>query len=321
MKKLNSTDVNQGLPLLSVCVPVLNEESNIKPLHSRLSKLSKKMQSRCSFEFIFTDNHSRDRTWDIISEIAAIDDRVKAIKFSRNFGFQNSILENFRHSNGDAVVQIDADLQDPPELIEKFFEKWVDGFHVVYGIRASRVENPLMNGFRKLGYRFINFVCGAQIPNDAGDFRLIDRKVVNALLNIREVNPYIRGAIAEIGFEQVGVRYARSERKSGKSKFGIYRLFALGLTAIFNHSLIPIRLSIFIGALILFFSLIGACYYLFLKAVDESLPRGLASIHILTLAGIGINSFFIGILGEYVYRVHTLLKGEKKPIVQEKINL
>ena len=312
---------HSSLPLISVCVPVLNEEGNIEQLYERLVLLKEKMKEKCRFEYIFTDNHSNDRTWEIIKGMGASDPHVKGLRFSKNFGFQRSILENYRNSIGDAVVQIDADLQDPPELLEVFFDKWVEGYHVVYGIRTTRMENIWISGFRKVGYRVINLLSGSKIPNDAGDFRLIDRKVVNALLSMREAKPYLRGALADIGFEQIGVPYGRNKRLHGESKFDIFRLLTLGTTAVFNHSVLPIRLSMFFGAIILLLCMIGAVYYLALWLSDNQLPRGLASIHILTLVGIGINSVFIGILGEYVYRVHTLIKEQPIAIVQDSVNL
>ncbi|RMO49057.1 Glycosyl transferase, group 2 protein [Pseudomonas amygdali pv. eriobotryae] len=165
-------------PLVSISIPVLNESGNIEALYSRLDALATRMKDRCDLEFVFSDNHSDDNTWMMLAELAAKDPRVKAIRFSRNYGFQRSILANYMHTKGDAVMQIDADLQDPPEMLEEFFARWQEGHEVVYGVRRKRPEGWLLNNFRRLGYWAIDKVSEHPIPRDVGDFRLIDRKVV-----------------------------------------------------------------------------------------------------------------------------------------------
>ena len=234
-------------PLISITIPVLNEERNIDALYQRLASLGGKMKDRCDLEFVFSDNHSDDRTWEMLYELSRKDDRVRAIRFSKNFGFQRSILANYMHTRGDAVMQIDADLQDPPELLEEFFTRWQDGYQVVYGIRKRRPENVFLHMFRKTGYWAIDKISEHPIPRDAGDFRLIDRKVIKILCQIKTVNPYLRGMIADLGFNQTGIIYDRNARVSGESKFNFSRLMKLGLTAIFNHSTIPLRVASFLG--------------------------------------------------------------------------
>lgn len=229
-------------PLVSISIPVLNEEGNIARLYARLCALGERMRERCELEFVFSDNHSDDRTWEMLAELAQSDARVRAIRFSRNFGFQRSILANYLHTRGDAVMQIDADLQDPPELLEEFFDRWQRGYHVVYGIRRQRRENVFINAFRRAGYWVIDKISEHPIPQNVGDFRLIDRRVVQALGASKTPNPYLRGMIAGLGFRQTGVEYARDARIEGESKFGVSRLVRLGLTAIFNHSTAPCAL-------------------------------------------------------------------------------
>ncbi|SHG39627.1 glycosyltransferase family 2 protein [Massilia sp. CF038] len=307
-------------PLISITIPVLNESGNIDALYARLYALGEKMRDRCDLEFVFSDNHSDDATWDMLAALAARDPRVRAIRFSKNVGFQRSILANYLHTRGDAVMQIDADLQDPPEMLEQFFERWQQGYQVVYGIRRKRPESFLLNGFRRLGYWVIDKISEHPIPRDVGDFRLVDRKVIEAVAKVRTANPYLRGIIAGLGFNQTGVAYDRDARTAGESKFNVSRLVKLGLTAVFNHSVIPLRAASFMGLAILVVSIIGAIYYVALRLFHPELPPGLASIHILVLFGIGLNSFFLGIIGEYLLRIYLVVRADPVAIVQHSLN-
>lgn len=307
-------------PLISISIPVLNESGNIEALYRRLDTLASKMKDRCDLEFVFSDNHSDDSTWAMLTDLAKKDPRVKAIRFSRNFGFQRSILANYMHTKGDAVMQIDADLQDPPEMLEEFFAKWQQGHEVVYGVRRKRPESWLLSNFRRLGYWAIDKVSEHPIPRDVGDFRLIDRKVVDVLLSTKTANPYLRGMIAGIGFNQTGIAYDRDARVAGESKFNVSRLVRLGLTAVLNHSAVPLRAASFLGILILAASVLGALYYLLLRFTHPELPQGLASIHVLVLFGIGLNAFLLGIIGEYLLRIYLVLRADPVAVVQQSLN-
>jgi polyisoprenyl-phosphate glycosyltransferase len=308
-------------PLISLSIPVLNEQDNLDALYARLRALGERMADRCDLEFVFSDNHSSDATWAKLEELSRQDPRVRAIRFSKNFGFQRSILANYMHTRGDAIMQIDADLQDPPELLETFYEHWRAGYHVVYGVRRKRQEGFFINAFRKLGYRLIDLISDHSIPRDAGDFRLIDRRVVQALLQLKAASPYLRGMIASLGFNQIGVEYERQARIAGESKFGVARLIRLGLTAVFNHSTVPLRLASIAGICMLLFSVAGAIYYIALKIMQPELPRGLASIHILVLFGIGLHSLLLGIVGEYLLRIYLILRAEPVAIVEHSLNI
>ena len=299
---------------------MLNEEATLDALYARLASLASRMQDRCRFEFVFTDNHSEDRTWEKLTALGGADARVRAIRFSKNFGFQRSILANYMHTRGDAVVQIDADLQDPPELLEQFFELWKKGYHVVYGVREERPEGTAVRLFRKLGYWFIDRMSEHPIPRDAGDFRLVDRRVIDALQKYRTIKPYLRGQIAGMGFRQTGIPYRRAARVAGSSKFSMMQVIRLGMAGIFNHSVIPLRVATFAGLILLGVSVLGTLYYLVLKLVQPDLPQGLASIHILVLFGIGFQSLLLGVVGEYLLRVFLLLRAEPIAIVEETLN-
>lgn len=312
--------MNDRKPLISISIPVLNEADNLRVLHARLQSLADRMSEQCDMEFVFSDNHSDDATWDILCEMAGADERVRAIRFSKNYGFQRSILANYLHTRGDAVMQIDADLQDPPEMLQAFLEQWKKGFHVVYGIRRKRPESWFLHAVRRLGYWIIDKLSEHPIPRDVGDFRLVDRKVVDSLVKIRAANPYLRGMIAGLGFRQIGIPYDREARTAGESKFNVARLVTLGLTAVFNHSTVPLRAASFLGALILGISMLGAVYYVGLRFLRPELPQGLASIHILVLFGIGLNSFLLGVIGEYLLRIYLVIRADPVAIVEESLN-
>lgn len=311
----------KDLPLISICIPVLNEGENIFPLYSRIHSVTQGLVNEFSFEFIFSDNQSTDDTWEKITSISSKDHRIKAIKFTTNVGFQESILANFAHASGLAMIQIDADLQDPPELIHDFINNWRKGYKVVYGIRTSRRENPIFHLIRKLGYQIISKLSDHPIPKDAGDFRLIDREVRDKLLQSKTPRPYLRGMIASLGFPEKGIEYSRAERKANTSKFPLRRVFKLGFDGLVNHSSWPLRFSTFSGIAILIGSLLLSCYYFVLKLFNRDLPQGLASIHILVLFGIGMNALFLGIIGDYLNRIYLIVRNEPRYSIQETINI
>ncbi|RYH58384.1 MAG: glycosyltransferase, partial [Alcaligenaceae bacterium] len=227
----------------------------------------------------------------------------------------------YLHTRGDAVMQIDADLQDPPELLEQFFALWQQGYHVVYGIRRKRPEGWLINLIRKCGYWVIDKVSEHPIPRDVGDFRLIDRAVVKSIAKSRTASPYLRGMIAGLGFNQTGIAYDRDARTVGESKFNVSRLMRLGLTAVFNHSTVPLRMASFLGLMILLISVVGALYYVALRMLRPDLPPGFVSIQLIVLFGIGLNAFLLGIIGEYILRIYRMLRADPIAIVEQTLNL
>ncbi len=308
-------------PLISISVPVFNEEDNLENLYQRLSALADRMSDRCTFEFVFSDNHSSDGTWANLKRLAQDDPRVRAIRFSKNFGFQNSILANYMHTRGDAVLQIDADLQDPPELLEKFFDLWRQDYQVVYGVRAGRKEGPFVTLFRKIGYWTIEKVSEYPIPRDVGDFRLIDRRVIEAVSRCGQPNPYLRGLIAGLGFNQTGVAYDRDARQAGQSQFGTLRLISLGLTAVFNHSTVPLRIATYTGLIIILVAVGLTAFYLISKFLNPNLPPGFISIQLMILFGIGINAFLLGIIGEYILRIYRAIRSDPIAIIEQSLNI
>ena len=307
--------------LISICIPVLNEQDNLMQLYSKLLEISRSLETRYIFEFIFTDNHSSDDTWSLLRELADTDIRVKGLKFTKNIGFQESILANMRQARGHALIQIDADLQDPPELLVEFLNHWESGFKVVYGIRTKRKESWFISLFRRLGYRFISSLSDYPIPSDVGDFRLIDESVAKLLLDSNVPNPYLRGIIASYEIPSFGVSYSRDERKAGKSKFPLRKILHLGLNGVLNHSSWPLKFATYSGITILISSVLLSTYYIFLRMINHNLPQGLASIHILVIFGIGMNALFLGIIGDYIKRIYVILRNEPRFVVQESFNL
>src|SRR6266581_1700482 len=307
--------------LISICVPVFNEESNIEPLYSALLPIMDQLSERYEFELLFTDNHSTDRTFEALEQLAQRDVRVRAIRFSRNFGFQRSIATSYANARGDAAIQIDCDLQDPPALILEFVRKWEEGYRVVYGVRSSRQEHWWMNSIRKLFYRIIDSLGEDELPLDAGDFRLVDRCVLDELRQIDDYQPYLRGTIAALGFDQIGISYDRSERQHGESKFSFGELIGLALDGILNHSVVPLRIATYLGLGVSLTTLLGTIGYLVGRLfLAKNWPPGFASVIILLMGSLSLNALFLGIIGEYLGRIYRQVKRGPLTVVEREIN-
>jgi glycosyltransferase involved in cell wall biosynthesis len=307
-------------PLISICVPVLNEEESLPFLIQRLNRVSDKLKESFDFEYVFTDNNSTDRTWETLQELSDNKNTIiRAYRFAKNVGFQKSILFNYKQARGNAVIQIDADLQDPPELIEQFLDFWLQGYKIVSGVRIDRKESKKMNYFRRFGYWFIDVTSEHPIKRNAGDFRLLDRSVVDALNELKSPKPYIRGVISRMGIAEKDVLYARDVRERGESKFGFMELVKLGFTGFSNHSNLPLRIASYVGFISLALSFLGLVYFIALKFYQPSLPRGFASLYVMILFGIGVNSILLSAIGSYIKKIYDLLSGEDPTIVTAKI--
>lgn len=297
------------LKKISIVVPVYNEEENVDSAYDAVRGVMEPLSDRYDYELVFTDNHSADGTFDKIKAVARKDPRVRVFRFSRNFGYQRSILTGYLKARGDAVIQLDCDLQDPPDLIPAFLRLWEEGFDVVYGVRRSRRENPLMTAVRKIFYRAIDFLSEDDLPHDAGDFRLVDRKIVSVLSQLDDAQPYLRGTIASMGFKQVGLEYDRAQRSKGESKFSLGAMVGLSLDGILNHSIVPLRLASYTGIVAFFLGGAGALLYAIGKTVFfKNWPPGFATIVILLFFILGINSILLGVIGEYLGRIFRQLK-------------
>ena len=296
--------------LISVVVPCYNEEANVETLYQRVEQVFSTSLPEFDWELVITDNRSTDRTFDIITDLADRDQRVRGYRFARNFGYQRSILAGLLMARGDAVVQLDADLQDPPELIPDMVERWASGARVVYGIRVERPgESRMLTGARKVFYRLIDALAEDELPHDAGDFRLMDRRVVEVLRNTHDADPYLRGSIAAMGFQQVGVEYSRDPRLHGESKFKFRQLFRLAFDGILNHSTRPLAMATAVALVVFVASLLGILGYTVARLVfDADWPAGFATIVLIQLFGIALNALFVGILGSYVGRIFRQVK-------------
>jgi polyisoprenyl-phosphate glycosyltransferase len=306
--------------LVTICVPVFNEEGNITNLMERLRAVAGRVADRYDFEFQFTDNDSQDSTLALLEAEVARDARVRVLKFSRNFGFQRSILTNFLQARGAAAIQIDADLQDPPEMLLDFLDHWEKGYKVVYGVRTHRTENAILLLARKMFYRFIDRITEFPVPVDAGDFRLIDRLIIEQLRTVSDRNPYLRGLIASFGYPSIGIPYARSVRTVGKSKFSFIKLLTLGMDGITSQSTKPLQFIAIAGFALCGMSLLLGFGYavLWLMGVGRDSP-GFTTLVIFQLLTLGINAAVAGILGEYLGRVFDNVRGQPVSIVERVI--
>jgi dolichol-phosphate mannosyltransferase len=308
------------MTLISILLPVYNEEGNVERAHAEISEVFTVLPD-IEVEFIFADNHSTDRTFDILAGIAARDPRVRALRYARNFGFNRSVLTGYRHARGDAAIQIDCDLEDPPRVMLDFVRLWRQGHDVVVGVRAQRPEGWLLSRMRRLYYRLIDAISEEKHETDAGDFRLIDRRILDQLKLIRDAQPYVRGLISSLARNQASVSYARNKRLAGESKFRLGGLVRLALEGIFSQSTAPLKLATVAGFAIAILTALLSGVYLVLRLLSSDWPQGFATTQILILFGISINAIFLGIIGEYIGRIYTQIRDRPLVVVEEAINI
>jgi dolichol-phosphate mannosyltransferase len=314
--------MSNNVKKLSFVIPVYNEEENLINTYKAINEFMLAYGDKYEYEIIFTDNHSQDKTFSIVKNIAKDDKRVKAVRFSKNFGYQKSIYTGYLLASGDAAIQLDCDLQDPLQVVREFIKKWEEGYAVVYGIRKNRKEFWLMTLTRKIFYRLIAFFSTDELPQDAGDFRLVDKKIIEELRKLYDYYPYIRGLIASIGFEQIGVPYGRHERKKGKSKFKLTDCINLAIDGMINHSTVPLRLVTYVGLFVFLLGFIAASCYLIGKLFfRQDWPRGFATIAIFLSMTLSLPTIILGIIGEYVGRIYQQVKKRPIVIIDERVNL
>lgn len=305
-------------PLISFVVPVLNEVRNVDRLHAEVGRIMSPLADRYEWEFVFTDNRSSDGTFERLVELAGVDSRIAVFRFSKNYGYQKSILTGYRMTRGAAAVQLDCDLQDPPELIPQFLDEWEKGARVVYGVRTRRKESWPLETARKGFYRLITWLSDGEVPADAGDFRLLDRVVLEQLKHYRDERPYLRGHIARMGFRQVGIPYERNARTAGESKFGWTQLVGLAVDGILSQSVVPLRMATYFGLAVSVASVLGAAGYAVARlTLGTQWPAGFTTLALLVLFGIGINALFLGVIGEYLARVFRQLKCLEEVLIEQ----
>lgn len=307
--------------LISICIPVFNEEDNVMRATERVAQVFAELPGY-NYEIIFTDNHSTDRTFDLLTEVAISDPRIRVARFASNVGYQRSILTGYMLAKGEAVVQLDCDLQDPPELIGKMLQLWREGTEVVYGVRRKRKEGFVVTAARKGFYRLLDFLSEIKLPHDAGDFRLVDRKVIEVMRHIDDKSPYLRGMITLIGFRQVAFKYDREKREFGESKFNLSSLFRLAIDAIVSHSSVPLQIASYIGfGLALIAILIGAGYLTAKILGGAAWPSGFTTLAILILANMALTSMLLGVMGLYLSRVLIQTRQGPISVIEDSINL
>ena len=293
-------------PELTVVIPAFNEEDNLRPMFDRLvAALETEVEG---LEIIFVDDGSSDGTWSGISDLARTDGRVRGVRFARNFGHQAAVTAGVDAARGRAVVLIDADLQDPPEIIPEMINKWREGFEVVYAQRETREGETL---FKKataaLFYRVLHRVTDVDIPVDTGDFRLMGPRALEAFRALPERNRFIRGLVSWIGFPQTAVRYHREARHAGETKYPFRKMLRFALDALTSFSFLPLRLATFLGFAVSAFSFLYILVVLVLKAVGISW-LGYTSLMASILFLGGVQLIMIGVLGEYIARIFDEVK-------------
>lgn len=314
--------------MISIITPVFNEQENIQYYYDRITKITEALSKNYDFEFIITDNCSTDNSFVMLKEIAARDSRFRIFRLSRNYGYQKSIWTAYCKARGDAAIEFDCDLQDPPELLPEFIKKWEEGYKIVYGIRNKRAENFLKTKqivdfplVRKTFYKLINMMSETEMPENAGDFIFMDRLILNLIKNISDHNIYLRGTIFSLGFPKVGIKYERKARIYGKTKFHFFKSLKLAFDGIVSQSVFPLKIATVFGLVITFLTMLLSGFYLFSKLfLNIDLPDGFTTTVVLILFGISMNGLFLGIIGEYIARIYDQQKNRPITVVQDFID-
>lgn len=306
-------------PVISIVVPVFNEESVVLESYKRLKGVLESLNE--SYELIFVNDGSRDATSDIVRCICESDSTVHFIDFARNFGHQIAISAGMDYASGEAVVVIDADLQDPPEVIPAMIAKWREGYDVVYGKRAERKGETLFKRFTSAAfYRVLQKLTDVDIPVDTGDFRLIDRKVCDALKLIKERNRYVRGIISWLGFKQTGVEFVRDKRFAGETKYPLKKMLRFAFDGITSFSVRPLKLSSYVGGLASFAGFAYLLVVVYQKLFTDRTVTGWASMMAVSLFFNGVVLMMLGIIGEYIGRIYDEAKGRPLYVVRETLH-
>ena len=303
---------------VSVVVPMYYEEEVAEECDRRLNATLEEYD----YEIIYVNDGSRDETLPILKGIAEKNKNVRIISFSRNFGHQAAVTAGVQNSEGDCVVIIDADLQDPPELIPDMIKLWQEGNDVVYAKRKKRKgESAFKLLTAKLFYKILDGLTETKIPRDTGDFRLIDRKVADAFNQMTEHSRFIRGMVPWLGFKQVPIEYIRDERYAGETKYPLRKMIRFALNGILSFSIKPLQLVTKLGILTLFFSFAIVVYVLISKFTGHALMQGWASIMILVTMLSGVQLIALGVVGEYIARIYEESKQRPIYIIDEKVNM
>ncbi len=301
---------------LSIIIPIYNEEGNINLLYERVKKVA--LQITASHEFVFINDGSRDKSIQLIKELAAKDNCVKYINFARNFGHQIAVTAGLDHCHGQRIAIIDADLQDPPELIIEMNQKMNEGFEVVYAKRKSRDgESFLKKQTAKWFYRTLQKITSVNIPVDTGDFRIVDRKIVDVLKQMPEQHKFLRGQISWIGFNQTYVEYDRAERNAGETGYTYRKMFRFAMDGITAFSTTPLKFATTLGFMVSIIAFFVSLYALYAKFILHDVVQGWTSLMLVVLFLGGVQLICIGIIGEYISRLSTDVKSRPLYVIKE----
>jgi len=305
-------------PDYSIVVPIYNEETTLAEFYARLSKVVQSLNGE--YEVVFVNDGSDDQSEKILQQLHQSDRRVKILHLSRNFGHQVAITAGLDLAQGNACLIMDADLQDPPELIPEMVRLWHSGFQVVYGLRKKRLgENRFKLLSASLFYKALKYLAHIDIPQDVGDFRLLDRKVVDALKKLPERNRFVRGLVSWVGFRQTDLLYERDARFAGETKYPLLKMLKLALDGITSFSAIPLRLATWMGLLFSLASFLLILWVIGAKLFTDRTVLGWASLMVAVLLIVGVQLFTIGILGEYIGRIFDEAKQRPLYLIREKI--
>ena len=299
---------------LSVAIPVHNEESVLPELLRRLCAVLDSLAGG-PHEVVFVDDGSSDRTFELLAEAAQRDSRIVALSLSRNFGHQQAITAALDHVTGDATVVMDGDLQDVPEVIPQFVEKFRQGYDVVYARRVRRKEPLLLRFCYSLFYRMMAALSDIRLPLDSGDFGLLSRRVIEQLRRMPEHHRYLRGMRSWVGFQQIGLELERPERHSGRSKYSTLRLLKLATDGLFAFSIVPIRAASLVGAFVMLLSTLFVLYSFYAKFFLHQSPQGFTALLVAVTFLSGIVLFFLGVIGEYVGRIYEETKARPQYVI------
>lgn len=307
---------------VSVVIPMYYEEDVANLCYERVSKVLEELKKEYDYEIIFVNDGSKDKTLAILKEIAAKNEKVKIISFSRNFGHQAAVTAGIKEVSGDAIVIMDADLQDPPELIPDMLKLWEDGNEVIYGKRNTRKgESAFKLLTAKMFYNFLNAMSEVEIPKNTGDFRLVDRAVIDVINNLPEHNKFLRGLFSWVGFEQKEFLYDRPKREFGETKYPFKKMMKLAKDGIISFSTKPLKLVGGLGILSIFFSFAILVYSVLSYALNlNNLADGWTSIMVCITFFAGVQLFSLWIMSEYISRIYDESKGRPEYIIKEKIN-
>jgi len=311
-----SDNLAKQKPVYSVVAPVFNEIDCVEEFYTRISGVMGSLKA--AWELVLVDDGSTDGSTEIIRSLAEKDPHVRPVIFARNFGHQIAVTAGLDYARGDAVVVIDADLQDPPEVILDLIAKWKEGFEVVYAVRRKREGESWFKLFTASAfYRVIYRITDVKIPLDTGDFRLMDRKVVNVMGKMRERHRFLRGMAAWVGYRQVGVEYDRKERFAGSTKYPLSKMLKLALNAITSFSYFPLQIATYLGFVCAALSIVAIPVVIVLRLSHGAALLGQATTLIMVLFLGGVQLITLGILGEYIGRIYDEVKGRPLYIVSE----